>query len=1106
MEQEYKIIVDFSNKTITGPKLNLVQLDNNSSILNFEFKDDINNGVNISMKWKFPDGSIAEDQLLTVNDKKASYTIPNELLTLTGNAEFCLVWVEGEKVLTNTKYFNDIYIKGKYPDGTVLTPEDISLVNQVIGQLNDKILETNTAISEAETATNNANTQADYAEGVGNQLLEDKDNGVFDGPQGIQGEQGIQGPAGSDADVTKENVEAVLTGEINTHTHDYNNLNNKPVIPIATSDLTNDSGFIDNTVDDLTNYTKTSDINNALETKVKISDIIDDLNSLDANKPLSANQGKILKGYIDALEGSLIPQGNWNADTNTPDISINTTTGYFWIVSVAGNTDIGGITDWNVNDWVIKTETGWAKIDNTDKVFSVNNKTGNVIINSNDVNIDTINGVTYDSMQDYINQTNSAGYISGGDFSDNGDGSITVSAGTGLIRTTNDSNGNLISFDWTEDTNVTVVADNNNYISIDYNAGNPQIISSTTNTSNGNTIFNLGLVFREGAELHFFKAGQTINDATVKILQRFNATGMITKTSGGVVSEIGTRNLAVTGAVLFSGITKFTTSAIDTSVSDTFEYYYTDGAGGWQYISDSATQINNTQYDNGGTLTNLTPNRYRTDFVYLSNDGDLLVLMGTNNSSLTDAQNVEIPTSLPPHIANFSTLIAKVIVQKNGTNLTEVDNVSATVLSSSGTIIHNETTQIQGGTTDEYYHLTSEQLADVNKIDTNRFEIPLKAEGTEITLTDAKEDTAKVMLVEGVSTQDGIPDPNNPIPIKSAFDNGLTIWSHGKNLFDINEAPDRLVADLTYSIIDDVLKLEATGTVGAQYLVTKYNDKYKTNTDYTLSFKGKRLEGTGSRLQILVRGKKPDNSEVTLLQLFELNPVIGQEYNLNNSFNTGECEKLQLFIYNYDSTPVPVPFSNEYWNIQIEEGTSETTYESYISNETEVILPTGFLGASLPNDTADVIEYDIEQLKTKQNVGKIILDGTESWYLRTDITYADYNVFINLDYQQGELITNGYGYSTHFPIVQGNSPSNNIRFVDTTNYGTQITIEKSIVSNATELKAWLASNNVTAYYPLAEPIETNLDDIDITTYETTNIINTLSNPEPNFKIRYLEKW
>jgi hypothetical protein len=89
----------------------------------------------------------------------------------------------------------------------------------------------------------------------------------------------------------------------------------------------------------------------------------------------AVNKGQI-DAVITAFSGALKPKGNWNASTNTPDISATTETGYYWIVSVSGTTDIGGITDWEVNDWVVKTATGWAKIDNTDKVTSVNGETG----------------------------------------------------------------------------------------------------------------------------------------------------------------------------------------------------------------------------------------------------------------------------------------------------------------------------------------------------------------------------------------------------------------------------------------------------------------------------------------------------------------------------------------------------------------------------------------------------------------------------------------------------------------------------------------------------------------------------------------------------------
>jgi hypothetical protein len=98
----------------------------------------------------------------------------------------------------------------------------------------------------------------------------------------------------------------------------------------------------------------------------------------------AATKGQLDQAIVNA-NTALSPKGNWNANTNTPDISSETVTGSYWIISVAGTTNIGGINDWGVNDWVIKTDGGWAKIDNTDKVVSVAGKTGNVTLNFADI-------------------------------------------------------------------------------------------------------------------------------------------------------------------------------------------------------------------------------------------------------------------------------------------------------------------------------------------------------------------------------------------------------------------------------------------------------------------------------------------------------------------------------------------------------------------------------------------------------------------------------------------------------------------------------------------------------------------------------------------------
>ena len=76
-------------------------------------------------------------------------------------------------------------------------------------------------------------------------------------------------------------------------------------------------------------------------------------------------------GQIANIPSGLSFEGNWNANTDTPDLSgASPDNGQFWIVSVAGNTDLDGITDWKVGDWAIYVSTGagtdgWQKVDNT---------------------------------------------------------------------------------------------------------------------------------------------------------------------------------------------------------------------------------------------------------------------------------------------------------------------------------------------------------------------------------------------------------------------------------------------------------------------------------------------------------------------------------------------------------------------------------------------------------------------------------------------------------------------------------------------------------------------------------------------------------------------
>ena len=79
--------------------------------------------------------------------------------------------------------------------------------------------------------------------------------------------------------------------------------------------------------------------------------------------------------YVDTAVGNipsgLAFEGSWNANTDSPSLAGTTPdNGVFYIVSVAGNTSLDGITDWVVGDWAVYVSDGagtdaWQKIDNT---------------------------------------------------------------------------------------------------------------------------------------------------------------------------------------------------------------------------------------------------------------------------------------------------------------------------------------------------------------------------------------------------------------------------------------------------------------------------------------------------------------------------------------------------------------------------------------------------------------------------------------------------------------------------------------------------------------------------------------------------------------------
>lgn len=330
-----------------------------------------------------------------------------------------------------------------------------------------------------------------------------------------------------------------------------------------------------------------------------------------------------------------------------------------------------------------------------------------------DMTLPQIGSATYPTVEDWFVTTQSTGKITGGDITDNGDGTIDVSAGSGWIRSSDSGTAQLYVFDWSAASSVSLTDNIGNYILVDYNGGSPQITTTTTLPSDHNTKILLGEVYRAGTDLHIVTAGQAVGNLGSKVFWKsISIYGKFQYASGLSISEKTDRKFALTAGSVYAGLTKISLPSFDSSGTDTFTYYYRDGAGGWTKIT-GQTQIDNLHYDDGsGTLATLSSggwfgsDKYGVHWVYEDIDGHVFVVYGQGNYTLARAQDAQPPGSIPDLLAEVGGIVGKIIIQKNDTSFTSIQSAFDTQFHPTAVLAHNDLANIQGGTADEYYHLT----------------------------------------------------------------------------------------------------------------------------------------------------------------------------------------------------------------------------------------------------------------------------------------------------------------------------------------------------------------------------------------------------------------
>ena len=295
-------------------------------------------------------------------------------------------------------------------------------------------------------------------------------------------------------------------------------------------------------------------------------------------------------------------------------------------------------------------------------------------------------------------------------------GKIKVGAGTVLLRTSateaNVALGVLRKYSIAETDDITLTnADTLYFVQADWSSGEP-IFSVGTTRPNGQTIINIGRAMREVDNTrHFRNTGYRLADGMASEYERVRDLREY-EFSGCGISDDGLAEFKIAAGTFYRGPVAYDFSLFDSGVGKfTYVLYY---GGAWHYEADQTIIDVNNYNDVTDAVDGLaTCNKYKCDWVFVHpDDGHVYVVYGQDNSILGTIDESGLPSGIPDLVDVFGVLIGRIIIDGGVATFLHIEMTNAIQLISSPIIDHNDNSNIQGGTTDEYYHLTGAEYTE----------------------------------------------------------------------------------------------------------------------------------------------------------------------------------------------------------------------------------------------------------------------------------------------------------------------------------------------------------------------------------------------------------
>lgn len=303
----------------------------------------------------------------------------------------------------------------------------------------------------------------------------------------------------------------------------------------------------------------------------------------------------------------------------------------------------------------------------------------------------------------------------------NGDGTMTLPDTEVILYDNENYTGNSKTYSVTGGTTGTeftgLVDEDTNYIYIDYNSGNPQYVVTTTEPNYlRSDRAKFITLYRISNFLHILDWNHEGSGLANKLLQRQYGVNFIERESGLSLDLSGSTNIVTLSAgVTWNGIKRQELNSVNSSADTFFTVYH---SGGTFTYDTTGTTINNFYYDNGTDLIELSNNRYVVNWFYrgVESDSHLYQVIGSNQYRFISVAQLETAPVIPELVSSHTILVGRIIIRKNATSGT-IESAFETSFAASQVTSHNDLSGIQGGATDQYYHLTNNEYDAVSGSD-----------------------------------------------------------------------------------------------------------------------------------------------------------------------------------------------------------------------------------------------------------------------------------------------------------------------------------------------------------------------------------------------------